>query len=362
MAKRGRPPKSANGAGSVKKEPTKKIEKTTRPKVIHRSELQQPLPRNACTCTMCGETYPAQKGYFNPSYSALWGMNNGFLPVCQKCIDKLYEHYCTVLGSEEAAIRRVCMKFDIFHSKAIELSTTKRRPGTSRMQAYIRCANLTQNRGKTFDDTLLIDDTEAIQNTEQMIQSDRSPVTKEMVEFWGPGMSEAEYLELDREYNDWISRCECKTKSQELLFKNISMAQLTVNKAFATGDTKRIKEANDNLQNLMTSANVKPNQKNESIGNELTYGQWIQKLEEDRPVADPEPAWKDVDKIGHYFRTWVLGTILDMFKLKNPYKEEYNEELARYTAKKPEYHADEDSPDDIYNIVFGLENADGGDG
>lgn len=51
----------------------------------------------------------------------------------------------------------------------------------------------------------------------------------------------------------------------------------------------------------------------------------------------------------------VLGTLLELFNLKNPYKAEYDAEMEKYTAHKPEYHMDEDesSTAAIRSAVFG---------
>ena len=51
----------------------------------------------------------------------------------------------------------------------------------------------------------------------------------------------------------------------------------------------------------------------------------------------------------------MLGTLCELFNLKNPYKAEYDAEMEKYTAHKPEYHMDEDesSTAAIRNAVFG---------
>ena len=140
------------------------------------------------------------------------------------------------------------------------------------------------------------------------------------------------------------------------MFKNIAIAQLNGMKVAKTGDPKDIKIANDNLQSLLGSANIKPNQTNDNaLTDANTFGTLIEKWERTKPIPEPDPAWKDVDGIGHYFRVWVLGTLCELFNLKNPYKAEYDAEMEKYTAHKPEYHMDEDesSTAAIRNAVFG---------
>ena len=43
---------------------------------------------------------------------------------------------------------------------------------------------------------------------------------------------------------------------------------------------------------------------------------------------------------------WVLSALCELFKVKNPYKEEYDAEMERYTAHKPEYYMNNDEPDE----------------
>lgn len=99
-----------------------------------------------------------------------------------------------------------------------------------------------------------------------------------MRNFWGAGLDEQDYLFLDNHYQNLITRHECKTAAQEILFKRIAKGELNCEKADATGDTKKIKEANDNLQNLMGSAQIKPNQTNDNaLAETNTFGTLIQK-------------------------------------------------------------------------------------
>lgn len=332
---------------------TKAIEGTSRP--VRIKEEIQPVKGWICTC--CGKSYSAQHGNFNPTNSILYKANRGYTTVCKECTDELFEHYAATFGSERKAIERMCMHWDIYYSdNVVDAVVRKGGAGVGVFQKFLRNIALNPHRGKTYDDHISEKPKEVIESPEQAAQNN-GKVTKKMVEFWGAGFPEEDYIELDRSYKDWVSRHECKTGAQERLFKSLAMSDIVLKRAFLTGDTKKVKDAMDAQQSLMGSANIKPNQKNESIGNELVYGQWIQKLEETRPVSEPDPAWKDVDGIGHYVRVWVLGGILNMFKLKNPFKAEYDEEISKYTAHKPEYHEDEVSSDEIRDAVFGIENA-----
>lgn len=314
--------------------------------------------RYVCAC--CGKKYQRQKGNFASSQSNLYAGNGHFLTWCNRCVNKLYEFYSLNM-SEDEALERVCMKCDIYFEQKIADSSKKGPSTNSRIQRYIRMTALQQNKGKTYDDTLTERNDLIIEGVED-VKNSTAKVSQRMVNFWGTGYSENELVALDNEYKDWTSRHECVSKAQEALFKTISMAQLTVNKAYQSGDTKKIKEASDTLQSLMASANIKPNQRNDNaLAENNTFGTLIKKWETSRPISEPEPEWKDVDGIGHYFRVWVLGTILDMFHMKNPYRQEYEQEIERYTARKPEYKDDSsEGSDSIRQRIFGAEETAGG--
>lgn len=306
-------------------------------------------------CAHCGKRFLKQQENFSVCQSTLWAGNNYYLPICNNCLNKLFDHYVETLGNENDACKRICMKFDIYYSQSLLDSTAKHAPNIPRMKAWLRQTNMIQHRGKTFDTYLAEIEGRIINEPEEIIDS-KGKVSQRMLEFWGPGFKDQDYVFLDKEYKDWISRYECKTKAQEVLFKNIAIAQLNGMKVAKTGDPKDIKIANDNLQSLLGSANIKPNQTNDNaLTDANTFGTLIEKWERTKPIPEPDPAWKDVDGIGHYFRVWVLGTLCEMFNLKNPYKAEYDAEMEKYTAHKPEYHMDEDesSTAAIRNAVFG---------
>ena len=70
-------------------------------------------------CTRCPRSFTKQKYNFPTSQSPIYRENNGYLPVCRHCIEEMYEHYKDVLGDEKSAIRRVCLKFDIYWNEKI---------------------------------------------------------------------------------------------------------------------------------------------------------------------------------------------------------------------------------------------------
>ena len=56
-------------------------------------------------------------------------------------------------------------------------------------------------------------------------------------------------------------------------------------------------------------------------------------------------------------RVWVLGTLLKMFHLKNPYQDEYDEEMEKWTAHKPEVTEDDSADNSLREAILVSEKA-----
>lgn len=322
--------------------------RTTADKKLPRVKIPPSWSGGKCMC--CGKIYDVRKGNFSKTQSQWFMGNDGYLPWCNECKEKMFDFYTKKYGDEDEAIKRLAMLFDMFYCdgllEAAEHSTTS----VPKINTYMGRLNMRQHANKSYDDTLDEERKAALAAGDIR----KTKVTQRMIKFWGNGLDEQDYLYLEDHYQNWITRQECKTVPQETLFKRIAKAELNCEKADATGDTKKIKEANDNLQNLMTSANVKPNQTNDNaLAESNTFGTLIQKWEEEEPIPEPAPEWQDVDGIGKYFRVWVLGTLLKMFNLPNPYQDEFDKEIEKYTAHKPETSEDDTADTSLRETIFG---------
>lgn len=301
-------------------------------------------------CMCCGKIYDVRKGNFSKTKSQWYMGNDGYLPWCNECREKMFEFYVKKYNDEDEAIDRLAMMFDTYVNDKLLDASEHSVASALKINTYMGRLNIRQYADKSYDDVI----DQKKKNALAAGDTKGTKVTQKMIRFWGDGFDERDYLFLEDHYQNWITRQECKTVSQETLFKQIAKAELNSEKAYATGDTKKIKEATDNLLNLMTSANVKPNQTNDNaLAESNTFGTLIQKWEEEEPIPEPAPEWQDVDGIGKYFRVWVLGTLLKMFNLPNPYQEEFDKEMERYTAHKPSTTEDDSADGSLRETIFG---------
>ena len=264
--------------------------------------------------------------------------------MCRRCIDKLYEHYCTVLGDDDEAIRRICMKFDIYYNQSLADASRKISAERSRIHTYVSRANLIQYKDNTYDTTLEEESRATIESVEEV--RDSKKVTQKTVKFFGLGFTEEEYRFLQDQYDDWTARHECKTKAQEEIFKAICMSQLSIQRANQSGDPRKVELAMKAFQELLGTAAIKPTQTNDNtFADQNTFGTLIQKWENERPIPEPDPEFEDVDGIRRYVSAYFLGHLCKMMGIKNRYSAIYEEEMAKYTVKKPSYEQDEVDPE-----------------
>lgn len=286
------------------------------------------------------------------SQSPLYKGNNGFLPVDKNCLEKLFQHYIVLIGDEYEAFRRVCMKYDIYYNSSIADGAKKVASNRSKINAYISKSYLAPHGGKTYDDTIQEETTETIDSLEDVKENKDIKISQKTIRFFGLGFTEEEYKWLSDQYDDWTTRNECKTKAQEELFKNICLSQLQIQKAIQNGNGK-VETLMKTFQELLGSSNLKPAQTNENtLADQNTFGTLIQKWENEKPISDPDPVWKDVDGIRKYVNVWFLGHLCKMMGIKNSYSQEYEDEILKYKVERPTYEDEEESDNSDLDSMF----------
>lgn len=321
-------------------------------------------------CTRCPRDYTRQKGNFPASQSPIYRENGGYLPVCRHCVDEMYQHYKTVLGDEKSAIRRICMKFDIYWNDKIYGMLNKSSTTNSRVLSYISKSNLYQFVGKTFDDTL-DEENELMQRSsdvalDEIIADSNEEITisSEIVEFWGAGFAPSFYIDLERRLKYWCGDADRYSMdvSECAIIRQICMLEVTITRDTAAG--KSTDKSVNALNTLLGSANLKPVQKKkeenlDAAAESTPFGVWIRKIENTRPIAEPDPQLKDVDGIAKYVSVWFLGHLCKMMKIENTYSRLYEEEMARLRVERPEYEGEDEEA--VFEDIFARADENGTD-
>lgn len=322
--------------------------------------------KNKCVCFYCGKEY-VDTNYYK-SNSKFYG-NIGKVPYCKQCIEKFYQYYFDkytnegCLTPEKNAVKRLCAAFDIYfkedaYNAAIE-SAKKREMNITPMGAYMKMIQLSQYKGKSYDNTVSDEEKESFSASISTVVSGSRNVDEDTMKFFGIGFSDEDYEFLKEQYDDWVARHECKTKAQEEVFKRICFKQLEILKATRRGeDTKNLDAT---FQNYLDTAKLQPKQNSgDTTADNQTFGTLIDKWENERPLPEIDEELKDVDKIGFYIDTFFKGHTCRMLNVKNAFSNLYSSMMKKFTVNKPEYNLDEDDYDSEINFdtIFGDQSSD----
>lgn len=314
-------------------------------------------------CSYCGEDkyddyFYATKSLFYPS---------GKLPYCKQCVKELYEKFYHIYEvkkdphADQSALKRLCSVFDLYYNTKLYNASIKemeKSPEWDIVAAFFKNRNLPQYSKKDWGDTLYETEAEitarAIKDMEiatRENEDELAHIPKETIERFGKGFSAEDYEFLQEQYGDWVTRHECATKAQEEIFKNICFNRLLYHKAVVAGeDTKAL---SDEFNKLLDSGKLQPKQNSgDTMSEAQTFGTLIDKWENERPIPEIDEELKDVDKIGLYLDVFFRGHLAKMMGLKNGLSHLYERYMSKYTVKKQEYEADDDS-DNLFDSIFG---------
>jgi hypothetical protein len=311
-------------------------------------------------CLHCGREY-VDTSYYN-SNSEFYG-NTGKIPYCKQCIEKLYQNYFNKYKKEgcpypeRKAIKRLCMAFDIYYNEDVCISSLNKVKESdinmSPIGQYMKVIQLFQyNRNKeTYDNTMAKDEERKLIADIPITEDDDFSADEKTMQFFGNGFTNSDYKFLKREYDDWTARHECKTKTQEEIFKDICFNRLQNLKALQRGEeTKDITAA---FQKMLDSGKLQPKQNSgDTMADNQTFGTLIDKWENTRPLPEIDEELKDVDKIALYINIFFKGHLAKMMGLKNGLSNLYTKFMKKYTVEKPEYDNDESS-DALFDAIFG---------
>lgn len=312
------------------------------------------IEQDIIICPVCGEPVSRETNFYTDKRYAI-----GVYPECKKCILAEVEQRKNKNdkpNETKESVQRMLQKLDLPYIDSLyeslcadvanEINEKNKR---SPFLAYLPpIKSLPQYKNLTWKDSEFGDD--YIDGDEEEV-NENSRILKSAKKRFGNGFSNSELVFLENEYQDWTRRYQCENKAQELLFKRVCFKELDIDKAQKAGrDTK---ELDKTLQELLGSLNLKPSQNNSNALTEAkTFGQLIEKWENEKPIPEPEEEFKDVDKIGLYIDVFFKGHLSKMMGLKNGFSSIYEKFMKKYTVSKPEYDEDTDS-EVLFEQIFG---------
>lgn len=235
--------------------------------------------------------------------------------------------------------------------KIVSEGTGEKVRGTAAQQWIVMCRSLKQYKNFDFSQSEFVDE-----NNEVLELTFNRRPRKEIIKLFGSGFTTDDYLYLQDQYDSWCARTQVDSKSQQTYIVRICFKLLDIYKAQLAGkDTEKLDKS---LNDLLAAANLQPRQ---NVGNaatdSLTFGQLIEKWENEEPIPEPSEEFKDVDGISKFLRVWFKGALSRALNLDNGYSKEYDEYINEYTVKPPEYMGDDGEGDEnIYTKIFGVED------
>lgn len=298
-------------------------------------------------CHHCNDWISSNNFYSSNDYGS------GYFPICKKCVLEIVEQRKKKTdkpNETKESVKKMLQMMDLPYIDDLydgccqdvvnEVNEKNRKAPFLQYLTIIK--SLPQYRGKTWKDS----DAEI----EDGVSSNRK-VKQATIKRFGQGLSNEDYIFLQDQYEDWITRYECKTKAQEELFERLCFKKLEIFKA--TRDGKSTKDLDASYQELMKTANITPRQNSlDTLSEGQTLGQLIEKWETEKPIPETDPELKDVDKIGQYIDVFYKGHMAKLLNLKNPLQHIYENFMKKYTVTKPEYDEDDDS-EELFDKIFG---------
>lgn len=307
-------------------------------------------------CPKCGEAMSVNTAFYTDSNYKL-----GYFPICKRCILAMVEqreNKNDTPNETPESVQKVLQMMDLpyidsFYRDCVKGAQEglKEKNRKSPFLTYLTALKSLPNwRGLRWNSSEFGNEIENEENT-KIVQK----TLKEAKKRFGNGSySESQYMFLENEYKDWISRYECNTKGQEEVFESLSILKLRKQEAMKNEKPiKDIKEIDNLIQSWLDTGNLKPKQNTmDALSDAQTLGTLLQKYEETRPLPEIDPELKDCDKIGYYIDSLYRGHSCKMLGIKNTFSHLYEKFMEKYTVSRPEYSEETDS-EILFEKIFG---------
>ncbi|WP_141556771.1 hypothetical protein [Bacillus sp. Marseille-P3800] len=255
------------------------------------------------------------------------------------------------IDGDKAAFKNILRQLDkpyihsLYHDSKEEAK--ERDDGRTTEGCYMKNIAMHQYKNLTYLDSIMSENNNTTTDIDEIsIDEHLSREQKrEMKQFWGTGFSLEDYVRLRDQYQTYVAKYGVSTMNMQMLLKQICLTELDIDNARLEGNP--VDKLLMSYQKLYDSAGLNPKQETEASADDQkeNYGNWIKKLENERPVPEPHPAWKDVDQIMKYIRVFFTGHLAKMLGIKSKdakLSEDYDKGIGEFTASLQDGDAEED--------------------
>ncbi len=331
----------------IKKMPIAKLRTSTIEMTKSYSKL---VNHELLICPKCG-TAIAPRGYYTDSRFI-----TGYYPICKNCLRRIAEQRTSDTeepNETKESIKTVLKMLDrpfinnVYDAaRKMVANNTNERAKSSIFAAMIPqlCSLPTYQNLKWKDSDPDILEEESVQMTDEnahLIQNGRRHFGN---------YSNEDLIFLETNYEDYIHRYPCESKAQETLFSQVCQTQLQIKKANQSG--KDTKDLTKTLLDLYGALGIKPSQNNlDNLIESQTFGTLIEEWEKHDPIGEPDPEFKDVNKIGMLVDVFFKGHLCKSLEIANGFSALYDKFMEKYTVKKP--NGENDNTETLFNKIFG---------
>lgn len=270
-------------------------------------------------CLHCGKKYKKLNGNFPASQSPLY-KDTKHIPICKNCIIELFDYYKTKLGNEKDAVRRICMKFDIYFSEELYKASKNVNKNYNRITSYISRSNLLQYADKTYDNTIENEENLGViqkeSDLDNLDQSTQSAPSNKSIKFWGFGYELEEYKMLNEHYSMLSNQFSNADGVQDALIKDLCVLNVLKQRAIKQQKFEDVDKAMKMYHSTMKAGGLKPRAATEGIDDEgATWGTFIRDVENYSPadIYKDKKMFKDFEGVKEYFDRFILRPMKNFF-------------------------------------------------
>jgi hypothetical protein len=281
------------------------------------------------TCTKCLKPKKPKTDFYM-SYSIAHA--DGRLPICKQCISEIAgEDYKDI----QTALRMVDRPW-LPHLWKSALEDKRETLG-----AYFVLINAKDFRHMTWADSVFNENEDnnpsSIPKTETPATKEQFVVTDEIMEKWGYGFTDQEYMFFEKKYNFVKNNYPERTALHSEALKDWVIKKVKEDLAIAHGDIKEAKEWSKLASEAAVAAKINPNQLSKSdLSDGLdTFGQLVRTVEQAVDIIPILPKFKERPQDKVDFTIWCYVNYIRDLKGLPPV--EYEEIYRFYEERKKEY-------------------------
>lgn len=297
----------------------------------------KPPTRYHCLC--CNRFYNTAPSYFQSSHGEEFKYNNGFITVCNSCLDKIYAKILRACDDDELqAIRYMCIRFNWYFDFDY-VNSLQPLDG----QSLFKCFLDNRNKQRGVDDATYIDTLKRdsalgvnvnINNLAHDLQADEDiaddgnfEVTPEITERWGSHYTTAQYAELEKHYHMLHRYNPDCTGNQEVFIKNLCSLNLLQNEELQqeTPDVDAVTKLMSQYQKIFSTSGLRlEEQKDDSATAQL--GVTLSLISQYTPEEyyKNKKVFKDYTGIEEYVERNITRPVMNIVQGSNVRDPEYH--------------------------------------